>query len=427
MDQQYLTEQMKRLAEKMSSGKDLDEVQRTLRDLLVTCTGGKLYKYRSFQTDRKTSRCYALENLADNTLFCAAPSQFNDPFDCKIGIDFQSLYRALFEEVAEKFDSLFEWYCGLNTNGISFDNLSYTDKRIIEFWKNDRNLNACLTHLDYLKKNNATIQTINVDTLKQIMYVVMVGFIKPMTIDPVIGKYIPVFELSLPKYIERFNINSFSRTDFNTVDYKKMANAIGIECGGDEIDLVLQMCKKISPDSYTKAINIESKLNELLKRGCDAIDNTIHVGCLSSEYDNMLLWSHYADNHSGFCIEYDFSEATEDLIPFPVIYSLERPVFPWKAVIQRTPNTFKEAMRIFLSTMITKDNKWAYEKEWRILTHASDLNIIHMPRISAVYLGCKCSPEDEKKIREIIKDQASVRKMKMDRGIYRLYAEGVTI
>lgn len=51
---------------------------------------GKLYKYRSFDKNE-----YALVNLNDGTLHCSKPSEFNDPFDCKIGITFNSIYGSI--------------------------------------------------------------------------------------------------------------------------------------------------------------------------------------------------------------------------------------------------------------------------------------------------------------------------------------------
>jgi hypothetical protein len=38
-------------------------------------------------------------------------------------------------------------------------------------------------------------------------------------------------------------------------------------------------------------------------RGC--IKNNIKVICFSEEYDSMLMWSHYADYHKGFCLVYN--------------------------------------------------------------------------------------------------------------------------
>ena len=43
--------------------------------------------------------------------------------------------------------------------------------------------------------------------------------------------------------------------------------------------------------------------------GCmDKIKDAVRVVCLSEVYDSMLMWSHYAQNHMGYCIEYDFEE-----------------------------------------------------------------------------------------------------------------------
>ena len=59
--------------------------------LLDTVQSGKLYKYRSVNE-------HSLSNLKEGTLFCAAPSSFNDPFDCQIGLDIKSYFSDLVNE-----------------------------------------------------------------------------------------------------------------------------------------------------------------------------------------------------------------------------------------------------------------------------------------------------------------------------------------
>ena len=69
---------------------DQATAQKQLYELLLRDTiGGKLYKYRAFD-----EKGYSLKNLEDGTLHCSSSAAFNDPFDCKIGITFQSLYAA---------------------------------------------------------------------------------------------------------------------------------------------------------------------------------------------------------------------------------------------------------------------------------------------------------------------------------------------
>jgi len=56
---------------------DEDIVQKQLHELLLCDTiDGKLYKYRSFD-----SNGFALKNLEEGTLHCSSASVFNDPFD----------------------------------------------------------------------------------------------------------------------------------------------------------------------------------------------------------------------------------------------------------------------------------------------------------------------------------------------------------
>lgn len=55
------------------------------------------------------------------------------------------------------------------------------------------------------------------------------------------------------------------------------------------------------------------------------IKDAVRVVCLSEVYDSMLMWSHYAQNHTGYCIEYDFEE--NDMFYrhlYPVIYTKDR-------------------------------------------------------------------------------------------------------
>jgi len=59
--------------------------------------------------------------------------------------------------------------------------------------------------------------------------------------------------------------------------------------------------------SILKSFGIDNALNELensLKNFLEERKNT-GIYSMSSEWQNELLWAHYADSHKGFCIEYD--------------------------------------------------------------------------------------------------------------------------
>lgn len=97
--------------------------------------------------------------------------------------------------------------------------------------------------------------------------------------------------------------------------------------------------------------------------GClNKIKDAVRVVCLSEVYDSMLMWSHHAQNHTGFCIEYDFEE--KDMFYkhlHPVVYTKERYAVSKIDVL--------DGNKEFLyKTTCRKSDVWSYEKEWRIIT-----------------------------------------------------------
>lgn len=47
-------------------------------------------------------------------------------------------------------------------------------------------------------------------------------------------------------------------------------------------------------------------LQDKLNSSMSEVKDSVRVVCLSEVKDSMLMWSHYAQNHTGFCIEYEF-------------------------------------------------------------------------------------------------------------------------
>ncbi len=100
--------------------------------LLANTNNGKLYKYREVNE-------YALDNLRHNTLFCAKPSTFNDPFDCRIGVDFSSYIEYKFSPKINKMMDLFEKYMMLKSRRSTNESCSVEEKIIFDTWEKVRN------------------------------------------------------------------------------------------------------------------------------------------------------------------------------------------------------------------------------------------------------------------------------------------------
>ena len=143
------------------------------------------------------------------------------------------------------------------------------------------------------------------------------------------------------------------------------------------------------------------------------------------------MWSHYAESHTGFCVEYDFSGVDPSAfaeLPFPVFYSQNRPLVPWKAAFENTKENINHACIELMLGLLTKDSAWEYENEWRILLHSTENPHLKMPRISCLYLGAAISEENKNTLIGIAKEKnIPVKQMTVDRGAYSLHATDLSI
>ena len=92
---------------------------------------------------------------------------------------------------------------------------------------------------------------------------------------------------------------------------------------------------------------------------------TTGVTCFSESYEEPLMGAHYADNHQGFCVEYNLLEFNK-LLSFtavPVLYSDARPKI--HSINHEKPE--ESIMETFIKGIVTKSPQWRYEREWRII------------------------------------------------------------
>lgn len=86
---------------------------------------------------------------------------------------------------------------------------------------------------------------------------------------------------------------------------------------------------------------------------------SLGVLCLSAKFDDLLMWAHYAKNHTGICVGFDSGVA-----PFngakEVEYSHERPA------LRRMDLSATDEERV-RQVLLTKSSHWGYESEWRCI------------------------------------------------------------
>lgn len=142
---------------------------------------------------------------------------------------------------------------------------------------------------------------------------------------------------------------------------------------------------------------------------------------------NVLMWSHYADEHKGFCVEYQFSKeffVTEDrrTIRFKDIqyHKKDQP-------FNLNTNTINTD-----AALCAKQDDWAYENEARLITYMPDEKgkFVSIPlgtagKISAIYFGYLCPEIRIQTVRRVLSNHPEIRYFKMSSNpedIYHLVA-----
>ena len=127
--------------------------------------------------------------------------------------------------------------------------------------------------------------------------------------------------------------------------------------------------------------NLECGMQEKIREMGDRLDQC-GVACFTEDATNLLMWSHYAQGHTGFCMEFDtsfepFSKAS------PVIYRQEIP--------DANPlSMLKDIQKIIDARLKTKFQCWDYEKEWRVLHSETNKGFcVHVNGLTGVYFGCR--------------------------------------
>ena len=163
----------------------------------------------------------------------------------------------------------------------------------------------------------------------------------------------------------------------------------------------------------------------------------LRVLSLTKSHKNILMWSHYTNQHTGACIELDLSSVIHngaDLYsdqfwqPQPVEYTLKRPEV----------DAFEKG--VFVKEVCTKHEDWNYEEEYRVVRTTQTANfktIYEFPVekfIKRVILGCRITPKNEKEIIEKIRSinqqlsiEIEINKAKISDSKYELNLERIDL
>lgn len=148
----------------------------------------------------------------------------------------------------------------------------------------------------------------------------------------------------------------------------------------------------------------------------DGFRNKMQVSCFSTKFDEILMWSHYADSHRGICIEYELNNLKLISHILPVLYVSEMfdaTEYFVESFAQFFVNLYRnevvgnsflpENFNPWSTTLfgLIKHDRWRYEDEWRLIFH-NDLPGVDLAlRIKSVFLGLNIAKEFRERIFDI--------------------------
>lgn len=142
--------------------------------------------------------------------------------------------------------------------------------------------------------------------------------------------------------------------------------------------------------------------------------NGIQILCLTNSFKKKLMWSHYADSHKGLCLAV---KVPAEMVYY-VCYTSERlsTESDIDEIISKCKKQGKKNLRKSYEQLshihkaaLIKDQKWAYEKEYRIVCSEDQPGLIHKDgyyyfpvKIERIYLGCRFNENSRDRANEII-------------------------
>lgn len=164
------------------------------------------------------------------------------------------------------------------------------------------------------------------------------------------------------------------------------------------------------------------KFRDDLEKRVQEIHNNKGVLALSSIPDNILMWSHYSDNHFGICFGFDWDSEDEVFGKYKKVKYQTHYDEVWSWL--HTDDEIVEGI------IYNKSIDWSYEKEFRIITDNIKAVKFDKRNLKEIIFGCKTKQEDIDEIVEMVKKhdlKVVFKKAKIDVNTYTLNLEDYNI
>ena len=132
------------------------------------------------------------------------------------------------------------------------------------------------------------------------------------------------------------------------------------------------------------------------------------IGSFSIINNETLLWSHYADDHRGIALRYDFPMAfldnEDEILGVSALSYAPNAISDW---LTENAHLYRDDHREFIigllkKVLMSKAPAWRHEQEARIVRPTSGLFALPRETLTHVIFGLQTSQQDEKLIRSLV-------------------------
>jgi len=143
-----------------------------------------------------------------------------------------------------------------------------------------------------------------------------------------------------------------------------------------------------------------------------SVIRNLGIYSLSEENKNVLMWSHYADSHQGFCVGYSYEYVRTSKIndvhallkvdyicgnPFG---SLMEDVFDKILITDKDLKALHN--KLLLASFKSKAKSWKYEKEYRLISKTKGLKPFRPTMVTEIIFGLNMRPKDKITLRNML-------------------------
>jgi len=231
-----------------------------------------------------------------------------------------------------------------------------------------------------------------------------------------IDAFVTGYKLDIP--LEKINEAKQSQTPLQAF----IQNISGESKAGSGPQQIAKILSEIVPNYIKTTVEFLQVVRTIAK-----------ICSFSAVHDSILMWSHYAKDHQGLCLEYDLQKFDPG-DPFlrnlyPVTYSHDLvDLTPWAEKLV-TGKAEELTPGFLLLGVLLKFEGWEYEQEWRYVSFQEAPTASRdrqMPQPSRIFLGSKATPATTNEVRAICEGKnIPVWQMRMSSDKYELLADPI--